>query len=294
MNVRLSLTILFLGACAAAPPAPQPVRGHEEASNALVSAESDGIADGPHESAAVTDAAVQAVSPSPEDAGVEFSGVRPVWKVERIANAVDREAVDDAARAAANVIGTPLFRQQLQAIGDLDPQVNVPPTTGDVVANLYLGLDGTGRQFPTSYITSPKKCAGLFGIGGSTAITGVSGATKAATTTLHSCTTAHARAQGTSIGEFACAVNTLAHEWTHAIPLPENPNGSLYQDARHKNSGMGLVSYTVGAIAQCVYLEMQGFRVKEKFGECLDAVGTTRFDPNTCNDTWAEKIFGKR
>lgn len=90
--------------------------------------------------------------------------------------------------------------------------------------------------------------------------------------------------------ERACAVNTLIHEMTHAIP--DADGNSKYQDWGFKRARSPLVSYAVGSVAQCAYLEqLYGVDLSEgTFTACVTAVGTTRFDGNTCNEGWFEEF----
>ncbi|MFO0555412.1 MAG: hypothetical protein U0271_43950 [Polyangiaceae bacterium] len=106
--------------------------------------------------------------------------------------------------------------------------------------------------------------------------------------------TRHPMTPGTQVESFACAINTIAHEWAHTIPDPSDAGVWLYQDDDHEGSDEALVSYAIGAIAQCVYLDMQGYRVEEQFDECMRRVGTTTFNSTTCAAGWAETTFGRR
>jgi hypothetical protein len=74
----------------------------------------------------------------------------------------------------------------------------------------------------------------------------------------------------------ACLINTLAHEWTHAIPGVDGKE--RFTDDGHKGSAHPLVSYTVGAVAQCSFLEEQnGLLPAQLFEACVEAVGTRDF-----------------
>jgi hypothetical protein len=210
-----------------------------------------------------------------------------------IPDAKTSEAIRDAVVEARKVINSKSFQDHLLAIPHLDASATIANlTTGTEVARLYLESDGITHQYPTTYLVT--RC----GCGSSTASTGIDGPNKKATTTLRSCTlermAALPKTNDDPVEGFACAINTIAHEWTHSIPEPNDPGVWLYQDNGHANAREWLVSYTVGAIAQCVYLDARGFRVEEKFEECLKAVGTTLFSAKTCEDGWAETMFGRR
>jgi hypothetical protein len=297
-HVRLSLLValvpLVVGACARS-------AGGAAAADAVVApAEPSGTASVVEDAGAPTPA-VGVVGPA-GDAG-EAAAILPVWSADSITLARDKDAVTGAAGAAARVIASSLFRRHLVKIAKIDPQPNATPTDGSTVANLYLGLDGVAHQYPSKYLTTTQGCTGfpLTHTGASTATTGLNGASGTATTTLHSCTLERARAYPKTDadpgGTFACAVNTLAHEWSHSIPdesRHQTVNNWLYQDTGHKHAKMGLVSYTIGAIAQCAYLDSRGFKIEERFEECVESVGTTTFNSSTCNERWAHDKFGRR
>jgi hypothetical protein len=65
------------------------------------------------------------------------------------------------------------------------------------------------------------------------------------------------RIKSSKIGERACAINTLVHELTHAIPTEAGATSSKYIDSGHAHADHALVSYSIGSIAQCAYLELK-------------------------------------
>jgi len=100
------------------------------------------------------------------------------------------------------------------------------------------------------------------------------------------------RAVGASTEERACAVNTIAHEWTHTIPNPQKTMDSLFQDGGHTGADKPLVSYTVGALAQCLYLTKHEYPMdSEQLKTCVRRVGTITFIRNSCEKGWAKKLL---
>lgn len=88
----------------------------------------------------------------------------------------------------------------------------------------------------------------------------------------------------------SCLVNTLAHELTHTIP---GAHGMVYLDDDHKSSPHPLVSYTVGSIAQCAYLQTKGHLKPELFWACVEAIGTRVF-VDVCEDKkWLDELKPK-
>lgn len=73
----------------------------------------------------------------------------------------------------------------------------------------------------------------------------------------------------------ACAVNTLAHELTHTVADPGS-TASLFTDSgarawlhRWISGPADLVSYGVGTLAECTYLEQMGDASRDAFEDCV-------------------------
>lgn len=96
------------------------------------------------------------------------------------------------------------------------------------------------------------------------------------------------RAASVVIEEQACAVNTLAHEWTHTIPT-DTGYGSQYTDNGHGGAAQPLISYQLGSTAQCVYLKQQRYPELD-LATCVQRVGTTAFNPSSCRDGWGATL----
>jgi hypothetical protein len=294
-KVALCLGLLVSGCAAAAPLAPAP-----DPSLGAVASPAPPAPPPPPVPAPPAPASFFPVpEPQPQpDAPADTPVALPEPDFEKIADPVARDTLRFAVAEARGVISSASFRRHLMALTRLDAHAGELPTTGAAVAELYLGLEGVPRQYPTTYLVSGEGC------GTSTASTRIDGSSRTATTTLRGCTIERASAypltREESVEKFACAVNTIAHEWTHAIPEPGKPGVWLYKDDGHRDVTVAIVSYTVGSIAQCAYLDAHGFRVEEKFDECVRLVGKTVFNTGTCATSssrgpgWAEKTFGRR
>ena len=190
------------------------------------------------------------------------------------------------------VISSDQFKAALGRIAKMDPNVGAKATTGLEVLTAYSGASSTLGQVVTQYVLTGTTCEEA----GQTASTLLVDATPKgpartwyARVTLNPCTLE--RALSSSDGEFACAVNTAAHEWTHAVL---NGDEQLYQDKGHGGDRNPMVSYTVGAIAQCVYLATRPTpRIPATaIDACVAKVGTHSFDPKSCSDEWAKQFGG--
>lgn len=85
----------------------------------------------------------------------------------------------------------------------------------------------------------------------------------------------------------ACAINTLAHEWTHAIA--DAKMRILFTDDGYQHFDDPVVSYTVGAVAQCVFL--QRWRPQLDLNVCIQAAGTRSFRACTCEAGWLDALI---
>lgn len=95
------------------------------------------------------------------------------------------------------------------------------------------------------------------------------------------------RADTASQAAMACAINTIVHEWTHSIV--DARGWMIFTDGGHKHAKDPLVSYTVGSVAQCVYMELATGDARldaKNMAQCIQDVGTRVFDISTCKDGW--------
>jgi hypothetical protein len=114
-------------------------------------------------------------------------------------------------------------------------------------------------------------------------------ATNSATVYLHPIVMR--RWRSSSIEAKACAVNTIAHEWTHTVQSAAGTGLFAYVDKGHATAKTPLVSYTLGAIAQCAYLKSNASNGSEiDMQTCVNAVGTTTFNASSCNAGWSQAL----
>lgn len=194
-----------------------------------------------------------------------------------VVRGLDVELDDLEAATYATVTG-PTFRAWLGAAVELfDGAVEHP--TGAQVLDDYLARRGRGpgAARPKRHVVVLDGAAR-----GELADTAIGVRGHAATVMLRS--PVLERWQADSVEARGCAINTVAHEWTHLVTTTGAI--STFQDRCHAQSTVPLVSYTVGAIAQCAYLaEHAGSPID--LAACVAAVGTTEFDTSSCDAGWA-------
>jgi hypothetical protein len=88
----------------------------------------------------------------------------------------------------------------------------------------------------------------------------------------------------------ACFLNTLSHEWVHAIP--GSNRGWLCADDGHKDSTLPVAPYVLGSLVQCTFLVEKGLVSKAAIWKCVDAAGTNVFNGlSVCeNDNWLSML----
>jgi hypothetical protein len=83
----------------------------------------------------------------------------------------------------------------------------------------------------------------------------------------------------------SCAVNTLAHELAHTVPQSQDRFSYLFADNARRWAAImrrSLVSYTIGAVAQCTYLDRLGRMTGGSLPACVQYWGTNSFDGRKC------------
>jgi hypothetical protein len=219
------------------------------------------------------------------------------------------DAIRALVEATGKVVVDPRFHEHLAALSSLRATPDSPATlSGEDVYRSYVSLDPKSKPGAVSYepkwvggkIASCKLSVGdlltlRFHGTNQTADTEFSGAS-GSTIQLNSCTFDRAATPpppgSDDVEGFACAINTIAHEWTHTIPAPDAPTTERFLDRGHdKASGM-LVSYTVGAIAQCTYLESIG-HLSIPFATCIDQAGTNILKTAPCQRGWSKGAMAR-
>jgi hypothetical protein len=188
-----------------------------------------------------------------------------------------RKVVD----SARTVIASDDFQTAVKA-RTLEAVSHGPAVDGADVLEVYLGASAVRGQVITQYAITKADCDHQ------TASTGVystlpHGASDHAIVTLNTCTLE--RAASPDDFAFACAVNTAAHEFTHSVVVD---GAQPYQDGGHRSDPHPMVSYTLGAIAQCVYLK-QHDKLTMKLDACVTTVGDHVFNPGTCCADWSKR-----
>jgi hypothetical protein len=94
------------------------------------------------------------------------------------------------------------------------------------------------------------------------------------------------RWRSTDVMKKSCAINTLAHEMTHVVALhPGVNNNQMFVDRGRSLIGCldrPLVSYVVGAVAQCTYIAKQGAG-HEPLEACIHKRGTNILNEHACD-----------
>jgi hypothetical protein len=200
------------------------------------------------------------------------------------------EAIRMCDAAARAVVESQEFALALSAIGPLavapDAEAAADVTGVDVVTRAFSTAAAARISFRTS-----RRCSSA---NASTALSTINGA-RGATITLFPATVD--RLSVTQRENTACVINTLVHEWTH---VARDGTDFAYVDTGRGPTARPLVSYTAGAVAQCVYLAS---RYREDVGapggfameRCIAAAAAIPFDAETCVAGWGEQfVRGER
>jgi hypothetical protein len=182
-----------------------------------------------------------------------------------------------------DVITSDAFHQALAAMEPLEISAGGPWLTGEAVDLIYRGKTAL-KSLPVCYLRAD-------GSGRETANTGIGtqcGNTKGryAITSLHWVVL---QRLGQLPEGHGCAINTLAHEWTHSIVEPDTGAKQVFTDAGYQHHEEPIVSYTVGAVAQCVYLRR--WRPLLDIDTCVRTVGTHGFAACTCAAGWLDAFI---
>lgn len=222
----------------------------------------------------------------------EDTGAAPAVDLGSIPAAV-RPGLEQTVRLAQKTVQLRRFRDALRGLKHLATG-NGDYIDGTEVDKLLLGLASPGPARTRYFVSGISDCKKH---GHETARTGIEyeeggtalGLTAVAETCLQ--VVVLQRAQAGTDGEVACAINTLVHEWMHTIPDAPEPSKLVqpdyaFTDRGHGGSSGDLVSYTVGALAQCVYLEQRQVEIDPRSSVdlkvCLEQVGKWKFVADTC------------
>lgn len=181
------------------------------------------------------------------------------------------------------------------ALGQIDAVLGRPaadPISGERLLEIYLGRRTAYRMLRLCYRFAP-------GGGSETARTGITtgvspcsdDGSSVAAITLRSVTLE--RARSTVLEEQACAINTLAHEWTHAVTVPDPRDGHrmVFLDDDHDHQPGAVASYVIGAVAQCAFLANTSDAPDQfQLRACVEQAGTNAFDAASCHAGWAARF----
>jgi hypothetical protein len=208
---------------------------------------------------------------------------RPEGSVTAAADFCDDDQTKLAAAIAdtTHVVESRQFHAALEQIPSLHMNAHGNDITGAAVDVAYSGR-GTAQTLAVRY--EPVGWWLELWDRGETAITGLMpGNPRYARTRLH-----HVVLERyTHVPEGrACAINTIAHEWTHAI---EDNDSEVFTDDGYRALHSPFVSYSVGAVAQCVYLAK--WRSNLDVQACIQYVGTHGFFACTCEQGWVDAFI---
>ena len=190
----------------------------------------------------------------------------------------EEKAAAELLDATLSLIDSEQFRQNLQAYGQnawSAPFGKVVPPS--LIAAAYLGNDPVWHVLESIVVWVGKNDADA-----------------TATTSLLPLPCSKATIQigrsrlkwwnnGTTKGR-GCAINTLAHELSHAIPEGSGQCGNLFRDKGfHWAMWRPLVSYKVGGIAECTYRQLQEDPTARDMRQCVDRASSHPFDPTGCD-----------
>jgi len=182
--------------------------------------------------------------------------------------------------ATQKVISSSEFRTNLARYDQISLGLRQCSISGNRVMQWYLGKADVPSQKPTYY-----KGWKSLGCDTTLATTSIEPDSDRATTNL--CAIVIDRWKSTSTHAKACAINTIAHEWAHTISEPGKPvTNPLFEDGGYRLARLteqwAFASYFIGAVAQCTYLAQQKDPLAEDLDKCLEHVGTTAFNANSC------------
>ncbi len=189
--------------------------------------------------------------------------------------------VSELEAATSDVVDDAQFRAALSSIAAVDATVQGPRIPGTIVVELYLGTRATFAARPVCYDFVSQ----LTRTTATTDITDGCGERPGtfAITRLRPILVDRVKQLPEGL---ACDINTLAHEWAHSIT---SGTRMVFLDGGYQGATFPLVSYTVGAVAQCVYLRR--WRPQLDLSECIEAVGTHAFDACTCAPGWLDAFI---
>lgn len=198
-----------------------------------------------------------------------------------------RAALQRVLEAAGRTVDSPRFKRYLSRLAEVAPALGSSPITGLKVHAVVFDVARL-RPLPIVYRIGGETCKSR---GGETARTGLGSAV--AEMCIQPVVLQRAAAKEPEA--LACSVNTIVHEWTHTVPREESGMVYMFRDDDHDESSKPLVSYAIGSLAQCVFLEEQygHLLTDEQMAWCIKSAGTIDFIYNTCASDWFSGVLSK-
>jgi len=185
----------------------------------------------------------------------------PMYKLEGWQDS-DRKLLAAALDQTWGVVTSADFQNRVADVTNLHESRGGPVISGARLLELYLN-----DRLPVTYRSSRAS--------GETADTGIAGDHGLTNFGIDNLARWPAGETPDELLERACMINTISHEWTHAIS--DARAHVRFTDGCHGSSSVPLVSYTVGSIAHCVYLEQKHVIAHDRFWPCVAYVGTATF-----------------
>lgn len=206
----------------------------------------------------------------------------------------DQERIDTKTLfdEAYQTLRSDAFRKNLLSLKDTYPRIYANPRISSVDAARIMDIIDL-KEKDTRFIRMPISLVGgqsyndasMFNYTARTGSTGINGDEPAGSMSLGRVNLYRYRQP--DIVDKSCAINTAAHELSHAIS--DKPGSYRYaimdtalSEAPDKTSA--IASYLIGSVAQCTYLQQKG-RVKANgLAACVTVFGTTSFNNVRCDN----------
>lgn len=230
-----------------------------------------------------------ALAPPVEDGPLAPASI-PASSFEKLKGLPERSQLEVLAAAARQVLSSPEFRARLARIPAMVTSGSGQATSGRELLNHLLGLTAPGQQ-PTEYLLGGSTCPKDDHERAVTSLDRSAPDGQPGTLVARTCIQPGILEHAT-VEEMSCSINTIVHEWTHAIPAEPGGSGAMYSDSGHTFSSGALASFVAGAVAQCVYLEQHGFPMSDaQFEACVNFAGARSFSSEPCEPGWADARF---
>ena len=212
------------------------------------------------------------------------------------ANQSEKPDFESLLAASYAVLSSPEFRANLASLDSIYPEVYLSyqnsGNPGDAITGTVATLsDIVSAKAPDYYFfRSPVALVGdSFAADARTGWTGTNQEGAMAIGREHL-----ARWRSTNEVERSCAINTVAHEISHLVStdqstfyvaLSDNKARTLTSvtaDGRFREPPLPIGTYLLGSVAQCTWLQQQGYSPSIDLKTCVAIFGTRGFSKNRC------------